>query len=497
MPEVASSEAFVRDLNLDQIVEGIVAKREQPDYLRSILLAQVQDADVIRYRQEVFSDLEAPGLRRAALRFADALRTVRSHITQAAKMPHALQRHGWLLDAGAIYCDAVSEFGRTLDASTLLARALQGLRGYVERYRSSAPFVELERETQACKEAFGAITYAMRITPGRIDVVRSQGEPDYSAEVEETFERFSQGVAKDYRVKFRGWPGIDRIGGEVLTMVAKLFPDEFAQLESWCVRHRSFFDRTIRQSERELDFYLALLDYIEPLKAAGLSFCTPEVSQSKAIHVDDTFDLALAAKLVSAKAGPVVTNDFMLCGPERIFVVSGPNQGGKTTFARTFGQLHHLASIGAPVPGTAAALAIFDRIFTHFEREEDLVRLSGKLEDDLLRIHDILSMASTQSIVILNEIFTSTALSDARYLGTKIMERIIALDLLCVFVTFVDEMASMGASVVSMMSMVVPSNPAERTFKVVRAPADGLAHALALAEKHGVTYDQIKERLAP
>ena len=328
--------------------------------------------------------------------------------------------------------------------------------------------------------------------------MRGQGEQDYSAEVGATFQRFSQGVVKNYRVAFRGWPGIDHIGGEVLTMVAKLYPDEFAVLERWFERHRDFFDRTIRESERELDFYMSLRSYIDPLKATGLSFCFPEVSErSKAVHAHNTYDLALAAKIVSGNLGTIVTNDFDLTDAERVFVVSGPNQGGKTTFARTFGQLHHLASIGAPVPGTHADLFVFDTIFTHFEREEDLVRLSGKLEDDLVRIHDILSRATPQSIVILNEIFTSTALNDARYLGARIMERLIALDLLCVFVTFVDEMASIGGSVVSLMSTVVPADPAQRTFRVVRAPADGLAHALALAEKHGVTYDCITERLGP
>jgi DNA mismatch repair protein MutS len=488
--------SFVRDLNLDQIVEAIVAKREDPDFLRPHFMSALHEEDLICYRQEIFKDLESSEVFTPARQFADALRAVRDHLRQASKMHHPIEAQGWLLDAGAIYCDAVENLLKSFNESQPASRGLRAFEAYLSDYINSPEFVALREQTATCKETLGSISYCMRITPGRIDIVPSQGEPDYSAEVEKTFERFRQGAVRDYRVTFRGWPGVDRIGGEVLTMVAKLFPQAFAQLTSWCERHRAFFDCTVREAERELDFYLAVRAYIDPLRAAGLNFCFPQVTASKAVHGRETFDLALAAKIVAEKTGSVVTNDFELSGSERIFVISGPNQGGKTTFARTFGQLHHLGSLGLPVPGTEATLTIFDHIFTHFEREEDLVRLSGKLEDDLVRIHEILTAASPMSIVILNEIFTSTALSDARTLGAKIMERLIDLDLLCVFVTFVDEMATMGQSVVSMMSKVVPSNPAERTFKVVRAPADGLAHALALAEKHHVTYDQIKERLA-
>ena len=484
------------DLNLDQTVASITAGREEYD-LKPFFFAPLTCIETIKYRHDILRDLENQALLGHIRSFAQKMRAMREHLAQAGKLHYEYQKERWFLEAVDIYCSAVGCLTHDLTLTDLGSRGFLTLREYLTHYTKSPEFTLLVADTQKLKADLSAITYCLHLKGNCIKVSGYDSEPDYGAEVLRTFEKFKQGEAKEYRFDFDFRPDMNHVEAAILDRVARLHPEVFASLDRYCHRYRNYLDRTIADFDREVQFYMACIEHIERLKPAGLPFCYPTVTdRSKEVHGREVFDLALADKLTQ-ESTQVVTNDFYVKNPERILVVSGANQGGKTTFARMFGQLHWLASIGCPVPGREARLSLFDRLFTHFEREEDLRNLSSKLEDDLLRIHAILERATPNSILIMNECFASTTLSDALFLSKQLMQRIMQRDMLCVSVTFLDELASLGESTVSMVATVDPQAPTVRTFKIVRKPANGLAYAAAIAEKYHLTYQTVKERIAP
>jgi hypothetical protein len=471
----------------------MTAGREQYD-LAPFFCTPLHEADAVRYRHEVLRDLEKREVLESVNGFAEKMRRMRQHLEQAQKLHYKLQKQAWFLDAAGIYCQAVRVLAEELAGRDVTSRGFGRFRRYLAGYAASEPFTSLAEETAALKDALARVRYAVRIHGPRVTVSRYEGEPDYGAEAGEAFAKFKQGAVKSYLVKRPEHAEMDHVEAQIASLVARLYPDEFGTLEGYCARHRDYLDPVIGRFDREVQFYLAYLELTGRYRSAGLPFCYPHVSaSSKETAAEGTFDIALAGKLVPG--GTVTTNDFYLTGPERMLVVSGPNNGGKTTFARTFGQLHYLASLGLPVPGRSARLFLPDRIYTHFEREEDIETLRSKFEDELVRVREILGQATAGSVIVMNESFNSTTLNDALLVGTEVMRRILDLGCLGVYVTFVDEIASLSDATVSMVSQVVPGNPAERTFKVLRRRADGLAYAWAIAEKYGLTYERLLERI--
>jgi DNA mismatch repair protein MutS len=487
-----ASASTLADLNLDGVVAAI-AGPDDDERLSSLYRTPLHDTESVAFRHEVFADLEDEARRLELAAAARAILAVRRQLgaTRDARLrrPAQIRR----LDAACRYVGAVDALTASRALAGASSRGLTRFARYLASYVASEAYRALARDVTACRAGLDGLEFGLRLEGPDVEVSRFEGEADYSEEVLATFERFARGAAADYRVRFRAEPAADHVHAQIVDRVARLHPAEFAALDEVDARHAGFLDARLEAFARDLRFYLAYLEFLEPLRAAGVATCYPLVVDEPVASATDAVDVALARAMGPTRAP--VPNSFSLDGAERVIVVSGPNQGGKTTFARLFGQLHHLASLGVPVAAASARLGLFDRVLTHFEGEEDATDDRGRLEADVAAVREVLTAATASSVVVLNEAFSSTALADALDLGRRALSRVVALGARCVYVTFVDELARSGPAVVSAVSTVDPDDPVVRTFRIVRAPADGRAYAESVARAFGLTYEQLSGRV--
>lgn len=482
------------DLFLDKVIDHLAHGRLN-QRARDLFAEPLADPAGIHYRQDVFRDLESPATLECLTRFSDGIRSVRGRLTAIPKLGYAQEREHWHLEAARGYVDTVRGFAAAMADLVLGSEAMTRAREMIGRYVDSAGFRTLASDVEDVRGKLDAVKYKLRVQGGAVQVSRVvEGESDYTEDVLATFARFREHEAKSYRFPIRDEGSMNHVEAAIAGYVAKLFPGTFAALRAFVEQHADFLDRLIAGLHRDAQFYLGYRDLMSEVGEVGVEFCIPDLVDDGTLTVERGVDLALALSMLGNQGRPV-PNECVLDAAERLLVVTGPNQGGKTTYARMLGQIHHLASLGVPVPARRARVPVVDRILTLFERGENLDDQRGHLYDDLVRAHAIVTTAGPESLVILNEVFSSTSLEDAVMLGREVLLRLRAQGARSVCVTFLDELTELTEDTVSAVASVDSADPTRRTFEVVRRPADGRAYAGALAEKYQVDYQAIKKRL--
>ena len=500
------------DLQLDRILKAVLPDYAQFD-LEEFYYTPVTDPETVRYRQEVMRELAEPE-KRAAME--EIIRRITAaHASLEGTRPKLLSlgiltgekpkdnylEMGRFLDALTDYLDAVNALNSGLIKLDLRSPGLRGFAAYLKSYCASEKLRDMTERWQRLKESIGRIRFNMFVKrgnfflvakPGSIRVTPYGGQEDYALRITELFSRFRQGESRSFFRSMSEKPRSEHIENQVLRMVSNLYPEEFWELRDFVRVYLDVEDATVLAFTREIQFYFAWLDMVKTMEEIGFSFCYPQLrGREEGRFAMDAYDLALALRTLK----PVAPSDFSLTPPEQILVVTGPNRGGKSTFARAFGQIFHLASLGVSIPARQAALPLCDQVLTHFERGEDELKQSGKLEEDLLRLKNLLDRATKDSVFAVSEIFSSTTPKDALALGGHMIDALSEKAGSAVVVTFMEELSEVGPQTVSMVSEVSGDGEQRRSFRILRRKADGAADALKLAGRYGLTAEQIKRRV--
>jgi DNA mismatch repair protein MutS len=162
LPDQVPALDFFVNLNLDQVVAAIAARRDEYN-LQPIFHTPPPDPETVHYRHEVMQDLEQDVVLEFVKGFSAKMRSMREQVARLNRLHYRFQKEAVFLDAIAFYCDAVSQLAKDLKAADLKSRGLDGLRRHVEDYVHSLAFSSLENAMKEIKRDLAAIEYELLI----------------------------------------------------------------------------------------------------------------------------------------------------------------------------------------------------------------------------------------------------------------------------------------------------------------------------------------------
>jgi DNA mismatch repair protein MutS len=263
--------------------------------------------------------------------------------------------------------------------------------------------------------------------------------------------------------------------------------------------------------EEEAAFYLGAVRLIRKMQASDLPMCRPEIRpmQERACEMQGMVNLILALGLEREQTNPkgaVIPNDVDF-GPEgRIFILTGPNQGGKTVYTQAVGIAQVLFQAGLYVPAEKACISPVDGIYTHFAIEEKSIVGMGRLSEESKRLSEIFQSVTRHGLVLLNESLSSTSSGESLYMAQDIVRALRLFGVRAIFATHLHELAESAQAInqeISGDSLVVSlvaevdlkarasTDLVPRTYKIKPGPPKGLSYAKGIAVRYGISFEQL------
>jgi hypothetical protein len=409
--EYANSSDIMKDLNFTFIVRNMANdKYGDAPYISEVLLRPLRTETAVQKRQKLIM---------AACKRESLVEELRRIIVETSE---ELDRHiRAIQDSRGKHLTNETNIGIYTEAYTKLVLGLGELDALLEREKNAflqTPLCEFYEDfyREETKEELEEQKYLV----SHLDGFKDKGEMLLQVSVGEGFQLRDMQIidvkekARHLATGFfatRKKPAI--VDEEVFDDSVEMINKTILVLLDGCFPFLKRWQEFLHTMKRQIMFLYACAGFYNRCLEKGMYFCVPGTKEQPA---EQLYELSLALQTLVLP----VTNTAALSEYSSI-VVTGANQGGKSTFLRSLGIAQVMCQAGMYVPAKTYPLHIYDDIFPHFTRREDASMNMGKFEEELHRMEDILKKSKRGSLFLLNESFATT---------TEVTAYQIAMDLL-------------------------------------------------------------------
>ncbi len=280
------------------------------------------------------------------------------------------------------------------------------------------------------------------------------------------------------------------------------------------------FRSSIRSWKKVIQMYVLQKTYFLMRMVPSIEFVTKATDllvklKNKGCHLVPPVIAPMAEKKFTAKAlcnpivaskldTPVIPNDFSFDENGMIYVLTGPNRGGKSVITCAVGIAFVMAQLGLPVCADECVISPCDQIFTHFPTGSEDTIDKGRLGEECSRLGAIFEEVTEDSLVLLDESLSSTGSFEGAYIASEVLQGFSMVRCRGIFSTHLHDLAASVDEInaacvpkggVKIDNLVAAIDKGSRSFKILRARPDGKSYARDIAEKYGLSLEHILSRV--
>ena len=530
-PNAADLDAYLpADMNIAPLIRALCIHPSYERSVRSLMLNLCQDVEVIRYRQAVLSDLRKyPELALGFARILESIQDLESYLTTPQWRDNALRQVAWRLSELKNYLDCVEHLASILNVPDLHleSAALLRLQSQVDVILRDETIARLREELPDLLprlRGVGSITIGINLddemrplsatllsaNPYRYSEQSLLGRifgqaPELTSPMplHDARQINARGIQFEVELNDRNSPFMPPLFRDLATLLEETSRPVVQALK----QYTQISSRFLVALKDEIAFYLGALRLIERMEASGLVLAEPEIlpAEVRRTQLQGLYNINLALQRLGSAAGEIVRNSLNFDEMGRIFILTGPNQGGKTTYTQALGLAQMMAQAGLPVPAESAQMSLVDGIYTHFATEEAPEQEAGRLGEEARRLNSIFERATRHSLILLNESLASTSASESLHLAQALVRVMRVMGARAIFATHLHDLAADcerinaenpgDSRVISVVSLVEIEEGEDasvrRTYRIQPGPPNTQSYGLELAARYGISYEQL------